>query len=109
MNLSIFDKESIIFDDNPKFSVLEFNDFHGLTPEILSTKKNVISIYQISTIENKQELIFEYICKVQGLYYIYLTLDTLVKQEQVNNYKMRIYYNYNDKQQINLLLTSLKK
>ena len=109
MDLLSFDKESIIFGDKPNASVLEYNDKHGFTPEILSTKKNVVGVYQNSKINDKKELILEYICKVQGLYYIYLTLDTPIKLEGGDSYKMRFYYDYNDRQQINLLLTTLKK
>jgi len=109
MDLLSFDKESIIYVSNPNASMLEYNDVHGFTPEILTTKKNVVGIYQNSTIKDKKELILEYICKVQGMYYIYLTLDTTIKLEDEDSYKMRLYYDYNDRQQINLLLTSLKK
>jgi len=109
MDLSSFDRENIIFSDKPNASVLIYNDTHGFTPEILMTKKNVVGIYQNSTIKDKKELILEYICKVQGMYYIYLTFDTYIKQEKGDNYKMRLYYDFNDRQQINLLLTSLKK
>jgi hypothetical protein len=109
MDLLSFDKESVIYVSNPNASMLEYNDVHGFTPEILTTKKNVIGIYQNSTIKDKKELILEYICKVQEMYYIYLTLDTTIKLEDGNSYKMRLYYDYNDRQQINLLLTSLKK
>ena len=109
MDLSSFDRENIIFSDKPNASVLAYYDTHGFTPEILMTKKNVIGMYQNSTINGKKELILEYICKVQGMYYIYLTFDTSIKQEEGDNYKMRLYYDYNDRQQINLLLTSLKK
>jgi hypothetical protein len=104
-----FDKESVIYVSNPNASMLEYNDVHGFTPEILTTKKNVVGIYQNSVLESKKELVLEYICKVQGLYYIYLSLDTIIKSETSNNYKMRIYYDFQDRQQINLLLTSLKK
>jgi hypothetical protein len=109
MDLLSFDKESVIYVSNPNASMLEYNDTHGFTPEILTTKKNVVGIYQNSTIKDKKELILEYICKVQEMYYIYLTLDTTIKLEDGNSYKMRLYYDYNDRQQINLLLTSLKK
>ena len=109
MDLLSFDKESVIYVSNPNASMLEYNDVHGFTPEILTTKKNVVGIYQNSTIKDKKELILEYICKVQGMYYIYLTLDTTIKLEDGDSYKMRFYYDYNDRQQINLLLTSLKK
>jgi len=109
MDLLSFDKESVIYVSNPNASMLEYNDVHGFTPEILATKKNVVGIYQNSTIKDKKELILEYICKVQGMYYIYLTLDTTIKLEDGDSYKMRFYYDYNDRQQINLLLTSLKK
>ena len=109
MDLLSFDKESVIYLKNPNASMLEYNDFHGFTPEILTTKKNVVGIYQNSTIKDKKELILEYICKVQEMYYIYLTLDTTIKLEDRDSYKMRLYYDYNDRQQINLLLTSLKK
>ena len=109
MDFSSFDKENIIYGDKPNASVLLYNDTHGFTPEILATKKNVVGIYQNSTIKDKKELILEYICKVQGMYYIYLTLDTTIKLEDEDNYKMRLYYDYNDRQQINLLLTTLKK
>jgi hypothetical protein len=109
MDLLSFDKESVIYVSNPNASMLEYNDVHGFTPEILTTKKNVVGIYQNSTIKDKKELILEYICKVQEMYYIYLTLDTTIKLEDGNSYKMRLYYDYNDRQQINLLLTSLKK
>ena len=43
------------------------------------------------------------------MYYIYLTLETTTKSEGNDSYKMRLYYDYNDRQQINLLLTTLKK
>jgi hypothetical protein len=109
MDLLSFDKESVIYVSNPNASMLEYNDVHGFTPEILTTKKNVVGIYQNSVLESKKELVLEYICKVQGLYYIYLSLDTIIKSETSNNYKMRIYYDFQDRQQINLLLTSLKK
>ena len=109
MDLLSFDKESVIYVSNPNASMLEYNDVHGFTPEILTTKKNVVGVYQNSTIKDKKELILEYICKVQEMYYIYLTLDTTIKLEDGNSYKMRLYYDYNDRQQINLLLTSLKK
>jgi hypothetical protein len=109
MDLLSFDKESVIYVKNPNASMLEYNDVHGFTPEILSTKKNVVGIYQNSIIKDKKELILEYICKVQEMYYIYLTLDTTIKLEDGDSYKMRFYYDYNDRQQINLLLTSLKK
>jgi len=109
MDLLSFDKESVIYVSNPNASMLEYNDVHGFTPEILTTKKNVVGIYQNSTIKDKKELILEYICKVQEMYYIYLTLDTTIKLEDGDSYKMRFYYDYNDRQQINLLLTSLKK
>lgn len=109
MDFSSFDKENIIYGDKPNASVLLYNDTHGFTPEILATKKNVVGIYQNSTIKDKKELILEYICKVQGMYYIYLTLETTTKSEGNDSYKMRLYYDYNDRQQINLLLTTLKK
>ena len=109
MDLLSFDKESVIYVSNPNASMLEYHDVHGFTPEILTTKKNVVGIYQNSTIKDKKELILEYICKVQGMYYIYLTLDTTIKLEDGDSYKMRLYYDYNDRQQINLLLQSLKK
>jgi len=109
MDLLSFDKESVIYVSNPNASMLEYNDFHGFTPGILQNKKNVVGIYQNSTIKDKKELILEYICKVQEMYYIYLTLDTTIKLEDRDSYKMRLYYDYNDRQQINLLLTSLKK
>jgi hypothetical protein len=109
MDLLSFDKESVIYVSNPNASMLEYNDVHGFTPEILENKKNVVGIYQNSVLESKTELVLEYICKVQGLYYIYLSLDTIIKSETSNNYKMRIYYDFQDRQQINLLLTSLKK
>jgi hypothetical protein len=109
MDLLSFNKESVIYVSNPNASMLEYNDVHGFTPEILTTKKNVVGIYQNSTIKDKKELILEYICKVQGMYYIYLTLDTTIKLEDGDSYKMRLYYDYNDRQQINLLLQSLKK
>jgi hypothetical protein len=89
--------------------MLEYNDAHGFTPEILQNKKNVVGIYQNSVLQDKKELVLEYICKVQGLYYIYLSLDSTIKTEPSDNYKMRIYYDFQDRQQINLLLTSLKK
>ena len=109
MEISSFDKESIIYGEKPNASVLEYNDSHGFTPEILKDKKNVVGIYQMSSLQDKKEVIFEYIGKVQGLYYIYLTLDNLIKTKPSDNYRMRIYYDYQDRQQINLLLTSLKK
>ncbi len=109
MDLLSFDRENIIFSDKPNASVLVYNDTHGFTPEILMTKKNVVGMYQNSTIKDKKELILEYICKVQGMYYIYLTFNTSIKQEEGDNYKMRLYYDFNDRQQINLLLQSLKK
>jgi hypothetical protein len=109
MDLLSFDKESVIYKSNPNASVIEYNDKHGFTPEILKEKKNVVSIYQTSSIQDKKEVVFEYICKVQGLYYIYLTLDSVIDSEETDNYKMRIYYQFEDRQQINLLLTSLKK
>lgn len=109
MDFSSFDKENIIYGDKPNASVLVYKDTHGFTPEILMAKKNVVGIYQNSTIKDKKELILEYICKVQGMYYIYLTLETTTKSEDNDSYKMRIYYDYNDRQQINLLLQSLKK
>lgn len=109
MDLSSFDKENIIYSIQPNLSVLEYGDTHGFTPESLESKKNVVGVYQNSIIKDKKELILEYICKVQGLYYIYLTFDTLIKQEEGDNYKMKIYYDFNNRQQINLLLTSLKK
>lgn len=109
MDLLSFDKESVIYVSNPNASMLEYNDVHGFTPEILTTKKNVVGIYQNSVLESKKELVLEYICKVQGLYYIYLSLDSIIKTEPSDNYKMRIYYDFQDRQQINLLLTSLKK
>jgi hypothetical protein len=107
MDLLNFEKENIIYNESKKYSVLEYTDTHGFTPEILKDKKNVVSVYQTSSIQDKREVVFEYICKVQGLYYIYLTLSNVMSEE--DNYKMRIYYDYNDRQQINLLLTSLKK
>jgi hypothetical protein len=109
MDLLSFDKESVIYGSNPNASMLEYNDVHGFTPEILQNKKNVFGIYQNSVLQDKKELVLEYICKVQGMYYIYLTLDTTIKLEDGDSYKMRLYYDYNDRQQINLLLQSLKK
>ena len=109
MDLLGFDRESIIYSNELNLSILEYNDTHGFTPEILKNKKNVISIYQNSVSQDKKELVLEYICRVQDLYYIYLTLDSTIKTEPSDNYKMRIYYNFKDRQQINLLLTSLKK
>ena len=109
MDLLSFDKESVIYGSNPNASMLEYNDVHGFTPEILQNKKNVFGIYQNSVLQDKKELVLEYICKVQGLYYIYLSLDSTIKTEPSDNYKMRIYYDFQDRQQINLLLTSLKK
>jgi hypothetical protein len=109
MDLLNFEKESVIYSTNPNASMLEYNDVHGFTPEILQNKKNVWGIYQNSVLQDKKELILEYICKVQGLYYIYLSLDSTIKTESSDNYKMRIYYNFEERQQINLLLTSLKK
>ena len=109
MDLLSFDKESIIYSIQPNLSVLEYGDTHGFTPESLELKKNVIGVYQNSVINNKKELILEYIGRVQELYYIYLTLDTTLDNEGKDNYKMRVYYNFNDRQQINLLLTTLKK
>lgn len=105
----LFEKENIILKENPNISILEYGDIHGFTPEILKEKKNVVTILQNSSLNNKNELIFEYICKVQGVYFIYLTLDTEIKLEEGYSYKMRIYYDYKDRQQINLLLTSFKK
>ena len=107
MDLLNFEKENIIFNENQKYSVIEYTDTHGFTPEILKEKKNVVSLYQTSSIQDKREVVFEYICKVQDLYYIYLTFSNLIAGE--DNYKMRIYYDYKDRQQINLLLTTLKK
>jgi hypothetical protein len=104
-----FDKENIILNNNPNMSIIEYNDTHGFTPEILTEKKNVVVILQNSIINDRKETIFEYICKVQGLYYIYLTLSTIVNLDGQDAYKMRIYYDYKDRQQINLLLTSFKK
>jgi hypothetical protein len=109
MDLLNFEKENIIYNENQKYSVLEYTDTHGFTPEILKDKKNVVSVYQTSSIQGKIEVVFEYICKVQGLYYIYLSLDSTIKTETSDNYKMRIYYDFQERQQINLLLTSLKK
>jgi hypothetical protein len=109
MDLLSFDKESVILNDKPNFSILEYGDTHGFTPESLETKKNVLGIYQNSVIQEKKELILEYICKVQGLYYIYLTLDSIPNNDNKDSYKMRLYYDFKDRQQINLLLTSLKK
>jgi hypothetical protein len=37
-----------------------------------------------------------------------LTLYNPIKSEEEDNYKMRVYYDYKDRQQINLLLTSFK-
>ena len=109
MDLLSFDRESVIYGKNPNASMIEYNDAHGFTPEILGSKKNVVGIYQNSVLQDKKELVLEYICKVQGLYYIYLSLDSIIKTEPSDNYKMRIYYDSQDRQQINLLLTSLKK
>ena len=109
MDLSSFDKESIIYSIQPNLSVLEYGDTHGFTPESLESKKNVAGVYQNSVIKDKKELILEYIGRVQGLYYIYLTLDSTLDNEGKDNYRMRVYYNFNDRQQINLLLQSLKK
>jgi hypothetical protein len=108
MDLLNFDKEEIIYGENPRASVLEYNDTHGFTPELLIKKNNVVSVYQNSIIKENKELVLEYICKVQGLYYIYLTLYNPIKLEEEDNYKMRLYYDYKDRQQINLLLTSFK-
>jgi len=105
----LFEKENIILKENPNISILEYSGIHGFTPEILKEKKNVVTILQNSNLNNKNELIFEYICKVQGVYFIYLTLDAEIKLEEGYSYKMRIYYDYKDRQQINLLLTSFKK
>ena len=109
MDLLSFDKESVIYESKPNASMVQYNDTHGFTPEILENKKNVVGIYQNSLLQDKKELVLEYICKVQGLYYIYLSLDSIIKDEPSDNYKMRIYYDFQDRQQINLLLTSLKK
>jgi len=109
MDLSSFDREDIIYELKPTASKLEYNDTHGFTPDILMTKKNVVGIYQKSVLKDKKELILEYICKVQGLYFIYLTFDGIIKEDAGDNYKMRLYYDFNDRQHINLLLTSLKK
>ena len=89
MDLLNFEKENIIYNENQKYSVLEYSDTHGFTPEILKDKKNVVSVYQTSSIKDKREVVFEYICKVQGLYYIYLTLSNVISGE--DNYKMRIF------------------
>jgi len=107
--LNLFEKENIIYQTHPNFCVLEYDDIHGFTPEILKDKKNIAGVYQSSSIKDKKEIIIEYIGRVQGLYYIYLTLDFNISEESKDNYKMRIYYDYKDRQQINLLLTSLKK
>lgn len=109
MDLLSFDKESIIHSIQPNLSVLEYGDVHGFTPESLESKKNVVGVYQNSIVKDKKELVLEYICRVQGLYYIYLVLDSILNNEGKDNYKMRVYYNFSDRQQINLLLTSLKK
>lgn len=109
MDLLTFDKESIIYSIQPNLSVLEYGDAHGFTPESLESKKNVEGVYQNSVINGRKELILEYICRVQGLYYIYLTLDSTIDNNVIDNYKMRLYYNFSDRQQINLLLQSLRK
>jgi hypothetical protein len=94
-----FDKEDII---DSKLSTLTFMDDHGLSPESLSKKKNVIVLYENVTILNGIETVYDFIVSVQNDYYIYL------KRRDGGNYAMKIYYNYNNRQQINLLLSSLK-
>lgn len=94
-----FDKEYII---DSKLSTLTFMDDHGLNPESLSKKKNVIVLYENVTILNGTETVHDFIVSVQNDYYIYL------KRRDDGNYVMKIYYNYNNRQQINLLLSSLK-
>ena len=91
-----FDKEDII---DSKLSTLTFMDDHVLSPESLSKKKNVIVLYENVTILNGTETVYDFIVSVQNDYYIYL------KRRDDGNYVM----NYNNRQQINLLLSSLKK
>ncbi len=52
MDLLNFEKENIIFNENQKYSVIEYTDTHGFTPEILKEKKNVVSLYQTSSIQD---------------------------------------------------------
>ena len=94
-----FDKEDII-DSN--LSTIIFMDNHGLSPESLSKKKNVIVLYENVTILNGTETVYDFIVSVQNDYYIYL------KRSDGGNFAMKIYYNYSNRQQINLLLSSLK-
>lgn len=94
-----FDKEDII---DSKLSTLTFMDDHGLSPESLSEKKNVIVLYENVTILNGIETVNDFIVSVHNDYYIYL------KRRNGGNYAIKIYYNYKNRQQINLLLSSLK-
>lgn len=94
-----FNKEHII---NSDLSTLTFMDEHGLNPEILSKKKNVIVLYENTTILNGTEIVHDFIVSVQNDYYIYL------KRMVSGHYGMKIYYNYSNRQQINLLLSSFK-
>ena len=95
-----FNKENII---DSKLSTLTFMDEHGLNPEMLSKKKNVVVLYENVTILKGIEIVHDFIVSIQNDYWIYL------KRRASGHYGMKIYYNYSNRQQINLLLKSLKK
>jgi hypothetical protein len=100
MDLLSFDKESII---KSGLCNMIYLDIHGLEPESLSKKKNIIVLYENVIVSDGIQVIDDFIVSVQNDYYIYL------KRKEDGSYIMKLYYNYESRPQINLLLKSLKK
>jgi len=99
-----FLKEKEFLSKNNLLSIINYEDSHKLTPQILKDKKNTEPILIISTICDNREYITDYICSVQKKFYIYLS-STIME----NSYKLRIYYYPNDIEEIKLLIKNLNK
>jgi hypothetical protein len=100
MDLLNFDREDII---KPGLCNMTYLDSHGLEPESISKKKNVIVLYENVIVSGGTQVINDFIVSVQNDYYIYL------KRKEDGSYIMKLYYIYESRPQINLLLKSLKK
>lgn len=99
-----FTKEEEFLSKNAFLSIINYEDSHNLTPQILKEKKNTEPILIISTISNNREYITDYICSVQKKFFIYLS-STVME----SSYKLRIYYLPNDIEEIKILIKNLNK
>lgn len=98
----IFKYENKFLKDKDLLSIIDCGDYHNINIDEIR-KKNVEVIFTESVMVSNKEIITDLICKTSNDFYLYLSKKPLDDKPF-----LKIYYNQDKKNFVNLLIKSFK-